>query len=87
MSGTSMACPTVAGVVATLLQRFPSYTPLAIRDQLIQESIPNAVNMQSFRGSSLPSVIARETPNRFAYTGRCGNSKAIKLYCTKNICL
>ena len=35
MSGTSMACPTVAGLVATLLQRFPSYTPLAIKDQLI----------------------------------------------------
>ena len=87
MSGTSMACPTVAGVVATLLQRFPNYTPRQIRDQLIRDSIPNAVNMRSFRGSSLPSVIARETPNRFAYTGRCGKSKAIKLFCTKIICL
>ena len=74
-----MACPTVAGVVATLLQRFPNYTPRQIRDQLIRESLPNAVNMQTFRGSGLPSVIARETPNRFAYAGSC-NSKTIIVY-------
>ena len=72
-----MACPTVAGVVATLLQRFPNYTPRQIRDQLIRESTPNVVNMQTFRGSGLPTIIARDTPNRFAYTGRCENSKAI----------
>ena len=75
-----MACPTVAGVVATLLQRFPNYTPRQIRDQLIRDSTPNVVNMQTFRGSGLPTVIARDTPNRFAYTGssgRCENSKAI----------
>ena len=77
MSGTSMACSTVAGVVATLLQQFPNYTPRQIRDQLIQESTTNAVNMRTFRGSGLPTVIAGDTPNRFAYTGRCGNSKTI----------
>ena len=31
MSGTSMACATVAGAVAVLLQRFPSYTPAQIK--------------------------------------------------------
>ena len=72
-----MSCPTVAGVVATLLQRFPNYTPRQIRDQLIRESTPDVVNMRTFRGSSLPSIIGDQTPNRFAYTGRCGNSKAI----------
>ena len=76
-----MACPTVAGVVATLLQRFPNYTPRQIRDQLIRESTPNVVNMQTFRGSGLPTIIARDTPNRFAYTGRCENSKAIIRMC------
>ena len=72
-----MSCPTVAGVVATLLQRFPNYTPRQIRDQLMRESTPGVVNMATFRGSDLPSLIAQQTPNRFAYTGRCGNSKAI----------
>ena len=76
-----MACPTVAGVVATLLQRFPNYTPRQIRDQLIRESTSNAVNMRTFRGSGLPTVIAQQTPNRFAYAGRCGNSKGISCTC------
>ena len=75
-----MACPTVAGVVATLLQRFPNYTPRQIRDQLIRDSISNIVNMRTFRGSGLPSVIARDTPNRFAYAGRCGNSKELFIF-------
>ena len=72
-----MACPTVAGVVATYLQRFPNYTPRQIRDQLIADSTKNIVNMRTFRGSNLASVIAQTTPNRFAYTGRCNGSKAI----------
>ena len=72
-----MSCATVAGVVATLVQRFPNYTPRQIRDQLIRESTPGVVNMRTFRGSRLPAIIAQQTPNRFAYTGRCGNSKAI----------
>ena len=65
-----MACPTVAGVVATLLQRFPNDTPRQIRDRLIQESTPNVVNMRTFRGGGLPPVIGRDTPNRFAYVRR-----------------
>ena len=77
LSGTSMACPTVAGVVATLLQRFPSYTPRQIRDQLFRESTSHAVNMRTFQGNNLPSIIASTTPNRFAYTGRCGGSKTM----------
>ena len=70
-----MSCPTVAGVVATYLQRYPSYTPRQIRDQLIADSTKNAVNMRTYRGGALASVVAQTTPNRFAYTGRCGNSK------------
>ena len=74
-----MACPTVAGVVATLLQRFPNYTPREIRNQLIRESTGGVVNLRTFKGNNLPSVIEATTPNVFAYTGRCGNSKAIRL--------
>ena len=75
-----MACHTVAGVVATLLQRYPNYTPRQIRDQLIRDSTPGVINMRTYRGSGLPTIIADQTPNRFAYTGRCGNSKTIRLY-------
>ena len=81
-----MACPTVAGVVATLLQRYPNYTPRQIRDQLIRDSTPGVINMRTYRGSGLPSIIADQTPNRFAYTGRCGNSKTIRLYITFMLC-
>lgn len=71
-----MSCPTVAGVVATLLQRFPNYTPRQIKDQLLLESISGVINMKTYRGSNLPTRIAAQTTNRFAYAGRCGNSKS-----------
>ena len=80
LSGTSMACPTVAGVVATLLQRFPKYTPRQIKDRLIRDSTANAVNMVTFRGSFLPRQIAATTPNRFAYAGRCNDSESTYLH-------
>ena len=80
LSGTSMACPTVAGVVATYLQRFPNYTPRQIRDQLIADSTPDVVNLWTFRGSNLASVIAQTTTNKFAYTGRCNDSKLITVF-------
>jgi len=70
-----MACPTVAGAVALLLQRFPSYTPAQIKEQLRNEATQNAINMVTFRGSFLPTIIRAETTNRLLYTGRsrqCG---------------
>ena len=75
LSGTSMACPTVAGVVATYLQRYPTATPRQIRDRLIADSTKNVVNMRTYRGGALTSIIAQTTPNRFAYTGRCNGRK------------
>jgi subtilisin family serine protease len=42
-AGTSMACPFVAGLVALLLQRDPTLTPAAVKEQLTRaSSIPNA---------------------------------------------
>ena len=74
MSGTSMACPMTAGAVALLLQRFPSYTPAQIKEQLIAEATQNAINLRTYRGNFLPSAVDR-TANRLIYTGRsrqCG---------------
>ena len=75
-----MACPTVAGVVATYLQRYPTATPRQIRDRLIADSTDGAVNMRTYRGGALASVVAQTTPNKFAYTGRCNNSKIVTVY-------
>ena len=74
MSGTSMACPMTAGAVALLLQRFPSYTPAQIKEQLIAEATRGAVNLRTYRGNPLPSAVGR-TADRLIYTGRsrqCG---------------
>ena len=75
-----MSCPTVAGVVATYLQRYPNYTPRQIRDQLIADSTDGVVNMRTYRGGALASVVAQTTPNKFAYTGRCNNSEIVTVH-------
>ena len=70
-----MACPTVAGAVALLLQRFPSYTPAQIKRQLQEEATQGAVNLITYRGNFLPTTIQTTTTNRLLYTGRsrqCG---------------
>ena len=81
-TGAFAACGTVVGVVATLLQRFPDYTPYQIREQLIRESTKNAINFHTRNGQNLSSIIVETTPNRLAYTGkgRCINSKAVMYY-------
>ena len=77
-SGTSTACATVAGVVATFLQRYPNHTPDQLKYQLIGECTRNAINVLTRNGEKLPfGTIGAETDNTFAYTGKCSNSKAI----------
>ena len=76
-STTHVASAAVVGVVATLLQRFPDYTPYQIREQLIRESTKDVINFHTRNGLNLPSKIAETTQNRFAYIRKCINSKAI----------
>jgi subtilisin family serine protease len=43
ISGTSMACPQVTGVLATVLQARPNMTPAEAKQFLIDHSIKNAI--------------------------------------------
>ena len=70
-----MACSMTAGVVALLLQRFPSYTPAQIKRQLQEEATQGAINMRTYQGTFLQTIVQAETPNLLIYTGkarRCG---------------
>ena len=79
-----MACPTVAGAVALLLQRFPSYTPTQIKRQLQEEATQGVINMVTFRGNPLPPIIQAETTNRLVYTGKARQCGKIKVTQTCN---
>lgn len=63
-SGTSMACPHVAGYAAIILGANPSMTPAQVKSQLIKDSTKGVV-----RFDDRPSL-AQETPNRFLYVGK-----------------
>jgi len=59
ISGTSMACPHVAGGAAILLQAAPTLTPAQVKAQLVQEATPDVV-------LAVPGY--PPTPNLFLYT-------------------
>jgi subtilisin family serine protease len=56
MSGTSMASPHTAGVVALYLQSTPSASPAAVRNALAGKLTPNVLNVKSI-GSGSPNAL------------------------------
>jgi subtilisin family serine protease len=56
MSGTSMASPHTAGVVALYLQSTPSASPAAVRNALAGKLTPNVLNVQTI-GSGSPNAL------------------------------
>ena len=61
LSGTSMAAPLVAGIVAVHLSRQPLMTSAQIMEKMINESVKGAINFQG-----IPDDYRPLTPNRFA---------------------
>lgn len=66
ISGTSMASPHVAGVVALILGSNPNAN---VRDVLLSNATPNKVNMNCQTGTT-----CSKTPNKMAYTVSCGQA-------------
>jgi len=63
MSGTSMACPMVVGIVGVYLGQNGAKTPAQMKQALIDSSIKNLVQLNC-NGNSKCS----QTPNRMAYS-------------------
>lgn len=67
ISGTSMASPNVAGLVAQLLQLHPGYTPDQIRNLVIETSTPDMLYTTGLSTDYTNSDSLHGGPNRFAY--------------------
>ena len=65
-SGTSMACPHVAGYAAIVLGLDSSLSPLEVKKQMIKDSTKNVVDMSAM--AQTMSLI-QETPNRLLFVG------------------
>lgn len=67
ISGTSMASPNVAGLVAQFLQIYPTATPAQIRQKVIDTSTPNMLYTTGQSTDYSNSNSLHGGPNRFAY--------------------
>jgi subtilisin family serine protease len=67
ISGTSMASPNVAGVVAQLLQLYPGYTPAQIRALIVANSTPDMLYTTGLTTDYSNPRSLHGAPNQFAY--------------------
>jgi len=58
LSGTSMACPHVAGQAAVILSENPNFTPAQVKSRLVQQSLKNQI-----------SNVGTGSPNYLLYNG------------------
>ena len=64
-SGTSMACPHVAGYAAIVLGLNPDFDPSDVKKEMIKVSSKQKINMNEMTAS-----LATKTPNRLLYVGK-----------------
>jgi subtilisin family serine protease len=67
ISGTSMASPNVAGLVAQLLQIYPTATPAQIRQKVIDTSTANVLYSTGLSTDYTNTRSLHGGPNQFAY--------------------
>ena len=64
-SGTSMACPHVAGYAAIVFGINPDWSPKQVKDEMIRVSSKKKISM-----SAMMASLASSTPNRLLYVGK-----------------